>query len=593
MSTSVEFPSPIALDLNPGIVGPRGPKGDTGDTGPQGPQGEQGIQGPQGPKGDTGEQGIQGPQGEQGPKGDTGEQGPKGDTGATGPQGPKGETGATGPQGPQGEKGDTGDPAAPGSITTDMLADGAVTTLKLADGAVTDAKLVQTGGVLEEVHDIDSYIFETVDNGTDISQIDGITAMQGHNSAPSGGAYILTSTLSTYDTYWFVTDKDIEIYVDSVAAGYFAISYGSDFTRAVPQSDNNVALECTVPTRVRKSENNLPTAESKLSISAGSAVAFTITAGHTQVVYGLGAQKIVKQSFKDEVTSGTDKTCNLRYVTQSGQNPEVVQVFVPASVGYVRYDFAHTVIPSINCDVWRVDMAYAIADTFVERFALTTGGEWECALHLRNAPDFSGGRAHGDEVMSSIVFLVDGELVDITELTDTTPFDSLVIAQVSTLYDPNDNVTEIAQHGSEHVFSIDGLTINQTVTWSVAEELGACYMAMLPAAKAVTNRVFTDKDYVTTVADGTRQTKMGAKSATLYSTNSGVMMRFAIDQYPEVSGGSASSKKFFLLTDNTADQSGSYNKCYFVITTDTSGAVTSSVGEEWKETTLYELHVGK
>lgn len=73
MSTSLEFPSgvqidvdfpiPIALDLTPGIVGPRGPKGDTGETGPAGPQGEQGIQGPQGATG------------------------PKGDTGATGPAG--------------------------------------------------------------------------------------------------------------------------------------------------------------------------------------------------------------------------------------------------------------------------------------------------------------------------------------------------------------------------------------------------------------------------------------------------------------------------------------------------------------------------
>lgn len=36
--------------------------------------------------------------------------------------------------GPQGEKGDTGDPAAPGSITTDMLADEAVTHDKLAPG---------------------------------------------------------------------------------------------------------------------------------------------------------------------------------------------------------------------------------------------------------------------------------------------------------------------------------------------------------------------------------------------------------------------------------------------------------------------------
>lgn len=78
MSVDVDFPEPIALNLNPGIVGPRGPKGDTGATGPQGEQGPRG------------EQGIQGPQGETGPKGDTGA------TGATGPQGPTGPAGSDG-----------------------------------------------------------------------------------------------------------------------------------------------------------------------------------------------------------------------------------------------------------------------------------------------------------------------------------------------------------------------------------------------------------------------------------------------------------------------------------------------------------------
>jgi len=137
MSTSVEFPDgvqidvdfpePIALDLNPGIVGPRGPKGDTGATGPQGERGEQGPAGPagadgaQGPKGDTGEQGIQGP---------------KGDTGATGPAGADGysptvdvqtttgghEVTITDAQGAHSFDVLDGDPAAPGSITDAMLA---------------------------------------------------------------------------------------------------------------------------------------------------------------------------------------------------------------------------------------------------------------------------------------------------------------------------------------------------------------------------------------------------------------------------------------------------------------------------------------
>jgi len=140
MSTSLDFPQPIALDLNPGIVGPRGPQGPQGEQGPQGdtgpqgptgpqgergPQGETGATGPQGPKGDTGEQGIQGP------KGDTGERGPKGDTGATGPQGPQGVQGETGPAGPQGPAGTS--PTA----KVERVTDGALVTVTDASGTTT------------------------------------------------------------------------------------------------------------------------------------------------------------------------------------------------------------------------------------------------------------------------------------------------------------------------------------------------------------------------------------------------------------------------------------------------------------------------
>ena len=110
-----------------GPEGPQGPKGDKGDKGDTGPQGERGEQGPQG---------IQGPEGPQGPKGDTGATGPQGPQGVQGETGPTGPQGPQGVQGPQGPKGDTGDPAAPGSITDEMLADGSVTLDKLAGEVV-------------------------------------------------------------------------------------------------------------------------------------------------------------------------------------------------------------------------------------------------------------------------------------------------------------------------------------------------------------------------------------------------------------------------------------------------------------------------
>ena len=45
---------------------------------------------------------------------------------------------------------------ADGAITTAKLADGAVTAAKVADGAITDAKLAQSGGVLDEITELEN-----------------------------------------------------------------------------------------------------------------------------------------------------------------------------------------------------------------------------------------------------------------------------------------------------------------------------------------------------------------------------------------------------------------------------------------------------
>lgn len=460
--------------------------------------------------------------------------------------------------------------------------------------SVTDAMLAQTGGVLEKVDGI----FSEVPIATSIREIAGATAYMGYNGTTSStygavGVAVSTNTPG-YDSYMFFPSKEMDIWFGDVSASYLALTWGTAYTETITVQNGYIA-KCTSPTRYRKSDGNLPTEQNKLHVPAGSVVCFTLPQGKNQDVYGFATETVVKESFADDVLaySQQDKGCAIKYLTQSGVTPEVLQVFVPASVGYVRYDFVRSVDASINCDVWRINNAYAVTDALAERFALTTGGEWECALHLHGRSDFSGGAAHGDEVTDEITFLVDGAIADVTTFTEVTKCRSIVAVQVSTLYDPADSTTEIAKHGSAHVFTDAGLDVEQTVTWLVAEQLDACYMAMLPAAKAVTNRFFTDKEYAVKVADGTRMTAVGAKSATLFSTTAGVQMDFSIDQYPDVTGGSDAAKKFFLLTDNTSDHSGLYNKCYFVINTDASGNVTCSVGEEWKSTTTYRIEVGE
>lgn len=142
MSTSLDFPSPIALDLDPGIVGPRGPQGPQGEQGPKGDTGSQGPTGPQGPKGDAGEQGIQGP---------------KGDTGATGPAGADGYSPTASVKRVEGGALVTvtdADGTTTAMLNDATISEGSITGVMIADNTIPDAKLVQTGGVLEAVNGI-------------------------------------------------------------------------------------------------------------------------------------------------------------------------------------------------------------------------------------------------------------------------------------------------------------------------------------------------------------------------------------------------------------------------------------------------------
>ena len=277
----------------------------------------------------------------------------------------------------------------------------------------------------------------------------------------------------------------------------------------------------------------------------------------------------------------------LKYISGSGSDAstERVEVYVPSRVGYIRYDFLHTEAVDRNADLWRVGYAYAVDDSFVERFALTVQGEWECALHLTGREDFSGGYAHGDEKLDVITFFVDGELVDITECATMTEFSTLHIVQTSQMLDPADGTTVIADHGSEHIFS-DGLVVDQAVTWKADQTLAQCYMAMFPTAKAHTDKVFTDRDFVVKDADGTTITVPKATRAAIFSTTDGFRADISVGIYPS---GIDASGDYFRLTDNGGNN---YNKMYFAITS-ASGGATVSAGDVWMAQTVYQLRLAK
>jgi hypothetical protein len=274
----------------------------------------------------------------------------------------------------------------------------------------------------------------------------------------------------------------------------------------------------------------------------------------------------------------------LRYTHESGNDSstERFDIFIPTSVGYVDYQFVHTVNAEKNANVWRMGYAMAYDDDLTKRYNITTQGEWECAVHLNGRPDFSGGLAHGDEIYNSVAFWVDGKKYTTSDFSEDLEFDEFVITQASSLYDPNDSETIIAQHGSKHIFNDRGLQVDQTLNWYVNDALTACYLAMFPPAKAVTNAYYTNKNYSQKSISSYPIEESKTTDMTIYSTTSGVTARFAVDKYPKGYAGG----DLFIIHDNGT---GNYNKCYYAISYTATPAITS--GTTWESKTIYEIDV--
>lgn len=384
-----------------------------------------------------------------------------------------------------------------------------------------------------------------------------------------------------YISWGLVIDDDTELYTQNRNNTYFSICVYDDtnFTNGVRY-------------RALNAEDTLPYEDSPLSLTKGQYVVFSAQKVDRSFEVILSDIEVLS-SFRSDIPlaathiqqvidSIPDKDCFLKYVQGSGSSysTERVEVYVPTGKGYIEYEFVHSVKQEVNADIWRIAFAYACDSNFSKRYALTTAGEWECAVHLVGKSDFSGGVTHGDEVLTDdAVFFIDGAVVDISEFTDFTPFTNFIVVESSELYDPSDSVTVIAHHGSEHIFNIDGLKVNQSLLWIAAQELTSCYMAMHLPAKAITDHMYTDNSIIPFEITQYNITFPEAKKAVVYGEDSGVRSEFSIGKYPVMENGNE-----LLLTDNGGQ---AYNKCYYVITTE--GSITANT--LWKTETNYKFDV--
>lgn len=385
-----------------------------------------------------------------------------------------------------------------------------------------------------------------------------------------------------YISWGIEISQDTELYVESRNNRYFSICVFADNTFSTKG----------VRYRAYESEDTLPYENNPITVVAGQYIVLTCKKANTnfevllpdiQRIASFKGDIPLAQAHIDQVKAEISDSVIIRYSSESGTNiTERVHVYVPAGVGYVEYDFVHNVSADRNANVWRVDYAYACDSKFNRRFNLTTAGEWEVAVHLHDRDDFSGGIAHGDQIMTNVVFFVDGSVVDISNYTALTAVSNFTIAEASELYDPADHTTVIANHGSEHIFTKDGLKIRQSLLWLDNQQLDSCFMAMHLPAKAVTDHMYTDNSVIPFEIETYNIRFPESKYAVVYGENSGVRSEFSIGEYPHGVG----NGDYLLITDNGG---GAYNKCYYVITTTTA----IEANTLWKSETNYKFDVGK
>ena len=333
-----------------------------------------------------------------------------------------------------------------------------------------------------------SYVVTRVPSAIDITS-PMFTKLEGINANASSNGVIALTPLDGYDTYYHVITTDTEIYFDNSFEDYTAFLHGNGFTGISEHS-----ILCTNSIRFRNIENNMPTVNNQYSVKVGDVIAITVKTGKTVGIYGF---KTVL-SFSEEMYNefGVAKN-HIVYVASSGydSSTERLEIYTPANNGYIKHDLLHCVDVSKNADVWRMGRVQSTDKAFNTDIEITTSGEWELAIMLNGRPDFSGGILHGSEVLTSYTLLVDGVITTKKNLTTMREFETFELLQSTTLYDANDETTIIGYHHTNHKFSKDGFTLEQSTELLNKTDINSFYIGMLPSSKSVFNKYFANNDY--------------------------------------------------------------------------------------------------
>lgn len=405
---------------------------------------------------------------------------------------------------------------------------------------------------------------------------DGIELKDGYYIATDGSI----AELNAYYTYIYKLKNDGDLYFGDTPTNSAVLMFAV--------YDGYPSALTFKGTRYRMSDNNLPKASNKLHVNKDQYIAISVylSVAVSQLYFDLKEDVLVVEDKvfgdislnKEQVSQANFKNkIHVRHIDNSGldNSTERIEIYVPTKKGFIRYDLLHCVSTPKNANVWRMGYAYKVDDDFENEEPLTIFGEWECALHLNNSGDYTGGITHGNEILDDVIFFANGCKVNTSDLSDYISLDFFEVVSVSKMYDSTDSTRQIAEHGCEHIFNKDGLNIKQSVEWKNSEQLTWCYMAMNVPKKTSVNKFFTNRKIVP--RDIEYGVHNNVNETVLFSDS--VSNEFSVDKYPlGMSGGDS-----LLITDNGGNP---YAKCYYVVCS--SGNVAS--GTVWESSSHYKFN---
>lgn len=368
----------------------------------------------------------------------------------------------------------------------------------------------------------------------DVSQINNVEVYSSYNSETQGSDRARIVELSGYTTYCFYAPHDTNIFVGDLSVyQYYAITKLESPKPPWVSGTGLKYMDGSSVSRIRKSENNLPSVASPLSVPKGTLLCITVNTSDVPpyLYVQMDDELILKDGIAEDIIE-VEMHSNYFYY------------FVLAKSGnYLRYKFVHYTNNATNADglVQRVvDLVASDKTTVI--MPVVADGEWEMAVMLEDRPDFIGCMNHGSEISSIANIYFDGEKQNIV---DGMKFSCRKIEATNklTMYDPDDETTAVGYHYKKYLITSKGIEIEQRIEWVADNTAMKSYLLMMPAvrgkdttsARQVTDTFFDDKTF-TEYAVGTTTMEVypqsqndKGNSVNLYGKTSGVFINTVCD----------------------------------------------------------------